>query len=43
VATIDHARVREERQTFDPVGHYARPDVLRLEVNRERQATARFT
>lgn len=42
VATLDHARVREERQNFDPVGHYARPDVLRLEVNRERQGTARF-
>lgn len=36
VAEIDPARVREERQNFDPVGHYARPDVLRLTVNRER-------
>ncbi|MCC6770220.1 MAG: carbon-nitrogen hydrolase family protein [Gemmatimonadaceae bacterium] len=43
VATLDHARVREERQNFDAVGHYARPDVLQLSVNRERQATARFT
>jgi len=42
VATIDHRRVREERQNFDPVGHYGRPDVLQLTVNRERQTTARF-
>ena len=39
VATIDHARVREERQSFDPAGHYSRPDVARLVVNRERQRT----
>jgi nitrilase len=39
VATVDHRRVRAERQNFDPVGHYARPDVLRLNVNRERQST----
>lgn len=33
---VDPARVREERQNFDPAGHYARPDVLRLDVRRER-------
>jgi nitrilase len=37
VAQIDHARVREERQNFDPSGHYSRPDVTRLVVNRQRQ------
>lgn len=42
VATIDHARVREERQNFDPVGHYSRPDVFQLSVNRDRQSLARF-
>jgi nitrilase len=42
VATLDHRRVREERQNFDAAGHYGRPDVTRLVVNRERQATARF-
>ncbi len=40
VATIDYRRVLEERQNFDPAGHYARPDVTRLEVNRERQRVA---
>lgn len=38
VATIDHSRVRAERQNFDLAGHYARPDVTRLNVNRERQS-----
>lgn len=42
VATIDYARVREERHNFDPVGHYSRPDVLQLTVNQERQSAARF-
>jgi nitrilase len=42
VATLYHRRVREERQNFDPAGHYARPDVTRLVVNRERQRTVEF-
>lgn len=42
VATLDHRRVREERQNFDPAGHYARPDVLQLVVNRARQSSVRF-
>ncbi len=38
IATIDHKKVREERQNFDPSGHYARPDVLKLQINSERQS-----
>ncbi len=42
IATIDHKRIREQRQNFDPSGHYSRPDVLQLNVNRQRQTTAKF-
>ncbi len=42
IATLDHQRVLEERQNFDPAGHYSRPDVTRLKVNRKRQVTVRF-
>jgi nitrilase len=42
VSTIDHVRVMEERQNFDPSGHYSRPDIVQLAVNRERQALVRF-
>ena len=42
LATLDFGRVREERQNFDPAGHYARPDVLQLTVNRQRQSTLRL-
>jgi nitrilase len=34
--------VARERQNFDPAGHYSRPDVTRLEVNRKRQKTVSF-
>ena len=37
VATIDHDKVKQERQNFDPSGHYSRPDVTQLVVNRDRQ------
>lgn len=42
VATLDHREVRRERQNFDQAGHYARPDVTRLVVNRTRQGIASF-
>lgn len=38
IETIDINRVFEERQNFDPSGHYSRPDVTKLVVNRERQS-----
>src|SRR5205085_9900853 len=32
-AELDPSRLLAERQRFDPVGHYHRPDVLRLGVS----------
>lgn len=42
VARCHHHRIREERQNFDVMGHYARPDVLQLTVHRERQTSVHF-
>jgi nitrilase len=41
-AEIDLDKVREERHNFDPAGHYSRPDVTCLQVNRERQSTVKL-
>ncbi len=42
-AEIDVAAAKASRRKFDASGHYARPDVFSLHVNREAQAPARFT
>jgi len=42
VATLDHSLVLQERQIMDLAGHYARPDVTRLVVDRRRQSLATF-
>jgi nitrilase len=43
IADIDVAQVREERQNFDPVGHYSRPDVFQLHVDRRRRSVAELS
>lgn len=40
VATLDLDALRAARREFDPVGHYARPDVFRLTVERPDQDVA---
>ena len=40
--TLDFSRVLEERQNFDVAGHYSRPDITKLHVNRDRQSTVSF-
>ena len=42
-AEADIEMVARERQNFDPAGHYSRPDVTRLKVNRKRQSTVKFS
>ena len=42
VADIDVSTVRGARQTLDPAGHYFRPDVIDVRVDRRRQESATF-
>ena len=42
VAGLDYKAILMERQYFDPAGHYARPDVTQLTVNRQRQNTLKI-
>ena len=42
VATLNYETILKERQNFDPAGHYARPDVTQLTVNRQRQNTLKI-
>jgi nitrilase len=43
VADLPLGRVAEERLTFDPTGHYSRPDVFSSTVRRERLQAVSFT
>jgi hypothetical protein len=43
MAEIDLDVVRGERENFDPAGHYFRPDVIDVRVDRSRHQAARFT
>jgi nitrilase len=40
-AEVDRSRLLAERQRFDPVGHYSRPDVLQLTVRAPDATTSR--
>ncbi len=42
VATLNHNIIKQERHNFDPSGHYSRPDVTQLIVNRKRQKLVEF-
>lgn len=42
MADLDLKQIAYSQFDFDPVGHYARPDVFKLEVNREKQESIQW-
>jgi nitrilase len=43
IADVDTGAVQASRRKFDVSGHYARPDVFSLSVNRAKQVPVTFT
>ncbi len=43
VADLDLRAVAQARLTFDPTGHYSRPDVFGVTVDRTRREAVAFT
>jgi nitrilase len=41
-ATVDLREIPKAQFDFDPVGHYSRPDIFRLSVNRTAMAPVRY-
>src|SRR6266568_2737948 len=42
VADLDMAQVAQERHNFDPTGHYSRPDVFTVTIDRSRREAVHF-
>ena len=42
-AELDHAKITKHRHIFDPIGHYARPDVFHLSVNTTPRSSVTFS
>ncbi|MBA4500844.1 carbon-nitrogen hydrolase family protein [Marinobacterium marinum] len=43
IGEIDTEQARQSRKALDVAGHYGRPDIFQLSVNRSRQAPVRFS